>query len=144
MSVKTRLVLTLASAGVPVDAVAITGDSSADVTYMEWATQEQRDVGAALLAAFDWSPEAQAAWDRDQVTAVAKGIVLTGDDAVTRATRAGSLALMRSLQEARAKINELVEHVNNATGSAIAPLVTGSTFEQAMGDVVSLLEAGAV
>lgn len=62
MSVKHRLVMTLASAGVPVDTVTISGNSAA-VTYMQWATQEQRDQGEAILAAFDWSSEAQQAWE---------------------------------------------------------------------------------
>lgn len=66
MTVKHRLVMTLASAGVPVDAVTVTGPASAVVTYMEWATQAQRDQGAALLAAFDWSDAAQTAWEGAQ------------------------------------------------------------------------------
>lgn len=66
MTVKHRLVMTLASAGVPVDAVTVSGPASAGVTYMPWATQAQRDQGAALLAAFDWSPAAQAAWEDAQ------------------------------------------------------------------------------
>ena len=59
---KQRIVVTLASAGVPVDTVTITGAASADVTYQTWATQTQRDQGAALLAAFDWSDAAEQAY----------------------------------------------------------------------------------
>lgn len=57
--------MTLAGAGVPVDRVTIHG-GAADVTYMPWATQAQRDQGAAILSAFDWSASAQQAWEDAQ------------------------------------------------------------------------------
>lgn len=63
--------MTLASAGVPVDTVTITGAASADVTYMTWATQAQMDLGAALIAAFDWSDAAETAWQAIQTRPVA-------------------------------------------------------------------------
>lgn len=63
--VKHRLGMTLANAGVPVDTITLTGTppSGADVTYMPGATPDQIATGAAVLAAFDWSDAAQAAFD---------------------------------------------------------------------------------
>lgn len=143
-TVKQRLVMTLAAAGVPVDTVTITGPTSAAVTYMPDATPGQLAAGAAALAAFDWSDEAHRAWEAAQVGDEAKRIVLSADDAVTRATRAGCLALMLSLQECRAKVNELVNAVNAALGTSVEPLVTGSSFAEAMADVTALIDAGVV
>ncbi len=57
--------MTLAGAGVPVDTVTLTS-TSAIVTYMPWATQAQQNQGAAIVAAFDWSEEAQQVWDDKQ------------------------------------------------------------------------------
>lgn len=139
---KTRLVMTLASAGVPVDRVPDTVPvDPADVTYMGGATQAQRDQAAALIAAFDWSPEADAAWQRGRTTEAAKGIVLSADDAQTRATRASCYALMLSLRDSRSKVNELVAWAN-AQGAAIEPLVRDNGDEDAFAAILQLLDMG--
>ncbi len=138
---KQRLVMTLAGAGVPVDRVTITGPGAADVTYMDGATQAQRDQGAEVLAGYDWTDEAEHAWETAKQTAAAKAI-LTAEEPMPKATRAACFALMLSLQEARAKLNELVAAVNTAHGTTIEPLVTGSTFAEALTDVAAVLDAG--
>ena len=57
-----RLDAALQDAGVPVNAISLTGPASALLTYQPWATPEQVSAGAALLAGFDWSQSAQDAW----------------------------------------------------------------------------------
>ena len=71
---KQRLVMTLASAGVPANGVTVTGPTSATIVYytaddkdpqgnpMGPPTQSQMDAGAAVLAAFDWSDAAEQAY----------------------------------------------------------------------------------
>lgn len=65
MTVKQRLVITLASAGVPVDRVNVNEAlQTAEIeSYIGNPSQAQIDAGAAILAAFDWSSAAQRAWE---------------------------------------------------------------------------------
>lgn len=60
---KTRLVMTLAAAGVPIDTINADGT---DPVYMPGATQQQIAAGDAIIAAFDWSDAAQRAWEDAQ------------------------------------------------------------------------------
>lgn len=138
---KTRLVMTLAGAGVPVDRVTLTGPDSAEVTYMPGATPEQVAAGAAALAAFDWSDAAESAWLEGLRRADAKAILTAGDPMPT-ATRAGCLALMLSLQECRAKVNELIAAAKAGDVSGVEPLVTGDSFAAALEQVAQLIDAG--
>lgn len=139
-----RLSAFLASAGVPVDVVTITGPTSANVTYQPDATSDQIQLGVEILATFDWSDAAETDFVASLQRAVATAIVLTGEDPISRATRGGDYALMISLQEARVKINEIITQVNTATGSTIVLLETGDTFDDAMNSVVELINAGIV
>lgn len=141
-STKRRLQMALTAAGIPVDTVTITGADSAALTYMEGATEEKRNQGAELLAAFDWSAEADAAWQTEQKRAEAKR-VLGAAEAMPIATRAACLALMASLQEARGKINEIITTVNAATGSTIGTLATGDSFADALETVAAIIDSGA-
>lgn len=136
-----RLIDALAAAGVPVDTVTGEGPGAA-LTYHQYATQAQRDAGAALLAAFDWSDAAHRAWLAARDRAAAKAALRAGD-AIPRAARGGSYALMLSLQECRAKVNEIVARLN-AQGATIEPIVTGDTLEQALAIVDQIIDAGAV
>ena len=131
--------MALAGAGVPVDRVRITGPASADVTYMPGVTAEQLAAGAAIIAGFDWSPEADAEYEAARTrNAAVKSLAAQTPELI--ATRAACVALMLSLQEARAKLNELIA----ATGAGVAPLATGESVSDAMGTVAQLIQSGAV
>lgn len=137
---KQRLVMVLASAGVPVDRVTIDG-KSVEVTYMEWATQSQWDQGAAIVSEFDPSPEAEVAWQLEQKRSQAKQ-ALGAAEPMPLATRAACYALMVSLQEAREKINAIIAAVNTATGSEIELLATGDSYAAALETVAQIIDAG--
>lgn len=134
---KKRLVMTLASAGVPVDRVTIDGNS-VEVTYMEWATQSQRDQGAAIISELDLSAEAESVWEIDQKRSQAKR-TLGESEPIPLATRAACYALMVSLQECREKVNEVIAAVKD---KAIEPLATGDSYAKALETVAQIIDAG--
>lgn len=135
-----RFILTLAANGVPVDTVSAAHPFA--VTYQRPLSGEEQARADALIAAFDPSPEAQAAWEESRRLEQVKQ-TLTSQDPVPKAARAGLLALMLSLQECRAKVNEVVAWAG-AQGATIAPLETGTTFDEAIDTVRMLLDAGVV
>lgn len=63
-----RISQTLATAGVPANGITITGPTSAVIGWYTaddqqgLPTQAQKDLGAAVLAAFDWSDAAEQAY----------------------------------------------------------------------------------
>ncbi|MBA4191324.1 MAG: hypothetical protein C0467_25360 [Planctomycetaceae bacterium] len=142
MNTKKRLVMALASAGVPVDTVDVVG-KSANVTYMKEATSQQVAKGEELLAAFDWSPEAESAWAESQQRADAKRM-LTASDPMPLATRAACFGNMLSTQEARRKINEILAALQNGTIASVQPLATGDDLSAALVQVGQLIDAGVV
>lgn len=68
MDILSRLTQGLTLAGIPLDGVALLDGVAHTVRldFMAAATQPQRDAAQALVAAFDWSDVAQAAWELQQ------------------------------------------------------------------------------
>ena len=128
--------------GTPARTAWVTADGI-EFTLPPDGTPEQLAAAEARAALFDPSPEAQAAWqagfDREQ----AKRYVLAPEP-LPLAVRAACVALMLSLQECRAKVNEVLAAVQAGDVSAVAALQTGDTPEQAFAQVLQLIDAGMV
>jgi len=137
-SMRDRLIDTLAVAGIPVDTVVGEGEGT-EVTYLSYATQSQIDAGNSLLASFDWSDIAHRQWLAEKSRSASKA-ALRSTEAVPRAARGGSYALMLSLQECRAKVNEIITWAN-LQGASIELLVTGDTLNQALAIVDQMIDA---
>ncbi len=135
-----RFIQTLASNGVPVDTCSPAFPFT--VTYLRPLSAEEQAHAAAVVAAFDPSDVAQQQWEQQRENAAAVAAIASRD-AVARAARAGTLALMFSLQECRAKVNQLVTWAN-AQGASIPLLETGTTVEEAFEQVAQLIASGGV
>jgi hypothetical protein len=110
--VRERLIYTLASAGVPVDKVIGEGPGCT-VTYLPGSTQQQQDAGAAILAAFDWSAAAQAAWLTARQRERA-GILLGLADAEYKLLRAVAGVLVDEINTLRQNLPQIVRSVTTA------------------------------
>lgn len=66
-----RLLATLVAAGIP--ALKIGGDSAknVEVVYSDKATDDQRAAGQKIIDQFDWSDDAQKAWEVEALDAAA-------------------------------------------------------------------------
>ncbi len=135
-----RFIQTLAGAGVPIDTCSPAFPFT--VTYLRPLSAAEQAHADAAIAAFDPSDAAQAAWEQARENAAAVAAIASRD-AIARAARAGTLALMFSLQECRAKVNQIVAHLN-AGGANIALLETGTSVEEAFEQVAQLIASGGV
>ena len=139
--VKTRLVLALAGAGVPIDTVTLTGPApgtGAVLTYMPAATPDHVTLAESIVAGFDYSPAAdaeQAAIRAESAAAQNREAAkerLVSTEPMPTAARAGCYGLMLSLQEERGRSNAQTARINLiagkldelivALGSPVAPL----------------------
>jgi len=102
-----RLDATIRDAGIP-----ITGVSRNSVEYLSTATPQQRTQGDAILASFDWSSEAHAAWEENQnperkgirqaaATAIADNEAFLAD---TNVTTAEAIAQVKRLTQQNNRI----------------------------------------
>ncbi len=93
-----RLVWTLANAGCPVNQ--IIGDGpGCTLVYMPGATAEQQALGASILASFDWSVEADQAWELERRIEEAAAL-LQSIDPIPIGTRATLRAICDRLNDA--------------------------------------------
>ncbi|WP_439627466.1 hypothetical protein [Gemmata sp.] len=121
------------------------GSGANGLTFPDGTPLDSQAAALEYLAtAFDWSDQGEQDWEKARTTEAAVAIVLTGQDAQTRATRAACVALMVSLQECRAKVNELVAAAQAGDASAVQPLATGDSIADAFAQVAALLGSGAV
>ncbi len=135
-----RFIQYLASNGIPIDTCSAAYPFT--VTYLRTLTTEEQQQADTLIADFDPSEVAQQQWEQSRENQAAVNAIASRD-AIARAARAGTLALMFSLQECRAKVNELLTWAN-AQGANITLLETGTSVEEAFEQVAQLIQAGAV
>lgn len=140
----TRFFWFMQEGGTPAHTAKVT-DGGVTFTFPPGTTPEQAAAGETRAALFDPSPEAQAAWEEGRNRERAKRYVLAADP-LPLAVRAACVALMLSLQECRAKVNEVLAAAQAGDGSllAVAALQTGDTTEEAFGQVLQLIDAGLV
>jgi hypothetical protein len=102
-----RLNAVIDAAGIPVISCEETR-----IQYGDAATEQQRAEGDAILAAFDWSDEAQAAWQEDQypdrkaIRQAAAGAIADNDAflALASPTNAQVLAQVKRLTQQNTRI----------------------------------------
>ena len=108
----------------PVVSVAITGPQTATLQLAPEATVPQQNAARAALAAFDWSPAADAAWDRDQQRTVAKAVITSLSTPCSKSLRAVLLLLLDELNLLRAAVvpplpARTMTQLRNAIGTKI-------------------------
>lgn len=143
-----RLIATLAAAGVPVDRVPAVVGPGVVVTYAAGATQAQRDAGAALIAGFDWSAAAQAAWEQAGRRTDAAGLLaaLSGNSILTRAVVGVLVDELNSLRDwitaFKAAVAAATSLANLQTRVAALANMPDRTLSQARDAVAAKINAG--
>ena len=117
---------------------------SADVTYASGTSFEVIAAASAYLAnEFNWSDAAEQQWQAARLRAAAK-LLLTSMEPMVIAVRASCFALMLSVQEARAKVNQIIAAVQAGDVSAVQPLLTGDSLATALEQIADIIDSGAV
>lgn len=136
-----RFLYTLAAAGIGVDFCPPNpgpGITVLDLTFLPGTTEQQIDQAAAIIAAFDWSQAAQAAWGLDRQREQAAQLLYSPDPAM-KALRSlilllvngptGQLNILRS--QVVGVVNAAWDPSNIANGSGLTSpgvTVTGAAF----------------
>jgi hypothetical protein len=85
--------------------------SSVRIDFHDEATEEQRTVAQSIVAAFDWSMQAQASWEQQQnrLGAVA---LMTDGGSVPRAVRASDVVSYQLRNNVAEVLGVLIDHVD--------------------------------
>lgn len=144
-----RLLLTLASAGVPVDrcpAVVGPGLQRSDLTLMPGATQLQLNACDSVLAAFDWSDAAHAVWLNARQRDAAKSQFEASESKVLRALVKVLLNEVNILRQwvAQFKVETAAASTlaNLKTRVATLPDTPDRTLQQAKNAITAAIDAG--
>lgn len=108
----------------------ISGGTPATVRlqYTDAATAEQRAAAEAALAAFDWSTEAQAAWERDKRRAAAIEMLNSKEPAMV-ALRAFAALVISRLQTVMSGLGIPVTSLTDLEAAWVDVIASGAVDE---------------
>jgi hypothetical protein len=123
--------------------VAVYGDSSTvRIDFRDEATTEQRTAAQSAVDAFDWSQQAQSAWEQQQ-NRLGAAALMTDGGSVPRAVRASDVVSYQLRNNVAEVLGVVIDHIDEldampkaSRGAAIIGWITADrvAWEQAGGE----------
>lgn len=133
-----RLLETLRNAGLPVQYLTGSSKDDVNIVYSSDPTEETKQAVVAILADFDWSPEAEQVWLIGKKKAEAVSLV-DGEEPNLLLLRNSQKIVLMAFTGVINKLNEIIASHNEKTGASLEAYAQPKTWDELVGQLKYLI-----